>query len=163
MKYKMNLDKLNQFLTLLANLGVIAGIVFLAMEVQQNTSMMEAQTRDAMTDKLINWQLSLATDLYTSQTFVTGNAGELLDNSAQENSYLMLISSNLRIWENEWYQYSKGLYEEDEFTPRINRWKGIMQGEGDGYRRIWCLRKDSFSTDFQSVIDSWVQDVGGCE
>ena len=82
----MNLDKLNQFLTLLANLGVIAGIVFLAMEVQQNTSMMEAQTRDAMTDKLINWQLSLATDLYTSQTFVTGNAGELLDNSAQENS-----------------------------------------------------------------------------
>ena len=32
----MNLDNLNKWLTLLANIGVVAGIVFLAIEVRQN-------------------------------------------------------------------------------------------------------------------------------
>lgn len=32
----MNLDSLNKWLTLLANLGVVAGIIFLAIEIRQN-------------------------------------------------------------------------------------------------------------------------------
>lgn len=34
----MNLDKANQWLTLLANIGVVIGIVFLAFEIRTNTS-----------------------------------------------------------------------------------------------------------------------------
>ena len=33
----MNLDRLNQWLILLANLGVVAGIIFLSIEIRQNT------------------------------------------------------------------------------------------------------------------------------
>ena len=46
---------LGQSMTILANLGVIAGIFFLAVEVQQNTGMMEAQTRDSVTSKQIEY------------------------------------------------------------------------------------------------------------
>ena len=115
----MRFEKINQILTLLANLGVIAGIVFLAVEVQQNTSMMEAQTRDSMSDKLIDWQMSVATDMYTAETFDAGNTGNGFDNRAQEISYYMLVSANFRIWENEYYQYKKGLFEEAEFPSKI--------------------------------------------
>ena len=34
----MNLEKLNQWLTLTANVGVLVGIIFLAIEIQQNTN-----------------------------------------------------------------------------------------------------------------------------
>ena len=34
----MNLEKLNQWLRLLANIGVVAGIIFLAMEIRTNTA-----------------------------------------------------------------------------------------------------------------------------
>ena len=44
----MNFDKLNKWLTLLANLGVIAGIFFLAMEVGQNNRLLQAQSSRSM-------------------------------------------------------------------------------------------------------------------
>ncbi len=45
----MNTEALNRWLTLTANVGVIAGIVFLAVEIRQNTDMMRAQTRSSVT------------------------------------------------------------------------------------------------------------------
>ena len=41
----MNLDNLNKWLTLVANLGVLAGIFFLAYEIRQNTDSLQSQTR----------------------------------------------------------------------------------------------------------------------
>lgn len=40
----MNIDNVNRWLTLLANLGVIAGIVFLAFELRQNNQLLVAQS-----------------------------------------------------------------------------------------------------------------------
>lgn len=40
----MKLDNINRWLALLANVGVIAGIVFLAVEIQQNNELLLAQT-----------------------------------------------------------------------------------------------------------------------
>ena len=42
------MDKLNQWLTLIANVGVLVGIFFLAFEVQQNTTAIRSQTRAAV-------------------------------------------------------------------------------------------------------------------
>lgn len=39
------MDKLTKWITLLANVGVLLGIVFLAFEVQQNTTAIQSQTR----------------------------------------------------------------------------------------------------------------------
>jgi len=39
----MNADNLNRWLTLVANLAVVAGIIFLALELRQNTIMQERQ------------------------------------------------------------------------------------------------------------------------
>ncbi len=44
-------SKLNERLTLIANLSVVVGIIFLAVELRQNTQAIEAQTRDSLTEK----------------------------------------------------------------------------------------------------------------
>jgi len=41
----MKVDQINRWLTLLANVGVIAGILFLALELQQNNELLAAQAR----------------------------------------------------------------------------------------------------------------------
>ena len=46
----MNLDSLNKWLALVANLGVIAGIFFLALETQQNSELIEMQVRQSRSD-----------------------------------------------------------------------------------------------------------------
>ena len=41
----MDADRLNRWLTLIANLGVVAGLVFLAVELNQNTKATIAEAR----------------------------------------------------------------------------------------------------------------------
>ena len=45
------MNKLNERLTLIANLSVVVGIIFLAVGLQQNTQAIQAQTRDSITEK----------------------------------------------------------------------------------------------------------------
>ena len=151
----MNLDSLNKWLTLAANLGVIAGIIFLAIEVQQNTRMMSAQTRDAMTERLTNWQLAISTDQYAASIYIRGSNGQELDVANGERlSFLLMVNANLRIWENEWYQFQIGLYDETEFAPRLERWGRTMASTG--YRQAWQIFRGQFSPGFREEIDSVV-------
>ncbi len=152
----MKLSNLNEWLTLLANVGVLAGIVFLGMEMQQNTQMMRAQTRDSVTDKLMNWYMDISTDLYAAEILVKGNTGETLE-GAEFRSYEFMILSNLRMWENEWYQYQIGLFEQAEFEPRLVGWGNLVRNI-PGYTLIWERNRDTFSPEFRDQIDSLIAD-----
>ena len=44
---------LSQFIQIIANVGVIAGIIFLGVEINQNSEMMTAQTRNAIAQSVI--------------------------------------------------------------------------------------------------------------
>ena len=56
------MDKLNQRLTLIANISVVLGIIFLAVELQQNTQAIQAQTRDLITEKQMEFHGWVATN-----------------------------------------------------------------------------------------------------
>lgn len=46
----MNMERLNRWLALVANIGVVAGIVFLGFEIQQNTAATHSSTVQSVTD-----------------------------------------------------------------------------------------------------------------
>jgi hypothetical protein len=150
----MKLSKLNESLTLLANIGVIAGILFLAIEIRQNTQMMKAQTRDGITDKqLAFYEFSAGSqdnaEIYTKGTFAFE---ELEPNSVEFNRYRAIALANYRIWENEWYQYQQGLFELEEFEPRMNMLRNI--DSNSGYRNVWELVRMNFAPGFREFLDS---------
>ena len=154
----MNLEKLNKLLILFANFGVLVGIIFLALEIQQNTTMMRASTRDSMTQQLTEWQLAIATDPETAQLYQKGNTegfGGLERTQAENISYGLIANSIFRIWENEFYQYRLGLFDDHEFIPRMERWEQNLRSNS-GYRDVWSFTRSQFSTDFQQLIDSFI-------
>ncbi len=51
----MTADSINRWLTLGANLGVLVGIAFLAIELRQNNELLEAQTRADNFDRMIGF------------------------------------------------------------------------------------------------------------
>ena len=51
----MNLSKANEIISLIANIGVIASIIFLGLEMSQNTDMMRSQTRNATDENQMNF------------------------------------------------------------------------------------------------------------
>ncbi|MEZ5492329.1 MAG: hypothetical protein R3F50_18760 [Gammaproteobacteria bacterium] len=157
----MNIEKFNQLLSLLANLGVLAGIVFLAIELQQNTDMMEAQTRDSITDKQLDWSLAIASDTSIAALWEKGNSEIEFTEPGEGAAYFLLTTSSFRIWENEFYQYQKGLFSESEFLGRENRWRNNMRNR---FRQgVWCNTRSTYSEGFQEIMNSFLTDDFFCE
>jgi len=88
----MDLDKINKWLTLVANFGVVAGIFFLAIEVRQNQAgldqnqelierQLELQTiegHQAIADSVDELRLLFANNEDAARLWVDGNAGKEL-------------------------------------------------------------------------------------
>lgn len=150
--------KLDRWLSWLANIGVIAGIAFLAIEIRQNTEMIRSQTRDSITEKQLTLFGWFALDSENIRIRVAGDKLELEPGSAEFAQYEWMIAGNFRLWENEWYQYQQGLFEPDEFQPRINIWSAMLNGT-PGMRRIWEeYQSAGYSPEFKELIDSLIED-----
>lgn len=102
----MNLDNLNKWLTLLANFGVVAGLMFLAIEVRQNQTLLEhshqAMLREQELEILNAMHLEveqfndLRAQIYLdeeiSELWLTGGSGEF-DSEVDEYRYNQLCSA----------------------------------------------------------------------
>jgi len=151
----MNTSKLNEWLTITANLGVIAGIVFLAIEVQQNTEIMQAQTQDSITEKQMDWYMNIGTSEFASDLYFKGREEGVLAfevDSAEINAFNFIAHANPRIWENEWYQYKKQLFEDDEFLARSRIWPVLLSSPG--FRAVWDSQKGIYAPDFREYLDA---------
>jgi len=86
---------LGQTVSILANLGVIAGIVFLGMELQQNNELLEAESRSARNDRAIGL-LSLPSNRELAAVLAKLNDGDDLDSTdqVQLRSYVIVIFRN---------------------------------------------------------------------
>jgi len=148
----MNSEKMNTWLTLITNFGVLVGIVFLAFEVQQNTKITKAQTRDAVTQKQIEWFRTIGTDPRAAEILRKGVDANVNPEAVEALSFNFLIQSSFRMWENEYYQYEMGLFDEAEFLPRIDRWKAAIS-RSPGRKQVWNMSRTGYSPEFRDLID----------
>jgi len=68
----MNFDQLNRWLTLVANVGVIAGIVILAIEINQSTTATIAAANDSVISGHLELSLPIITDSQVARVFALG-------------------------------------------------------------------------------------------
>ncbi len=153
------MNKLNERLALIANLSVVAGIVFLGLELQQNTQAIQAQTRDSITEKQMTYTSWIGTDLEVAAVYRRGNALGLDELEDPENTmYRLLVAGIFREWENSHYQYERGLFTSDEFESRVERWRRNMSNPG--FRDYWQSSRETFAPNFRAEIDQIVAEVG---
>ena len=143
---------LDQTLKIIANVAVIAGIFFLALETRQNSQMMRSQTRSqiaqSVSDSLYRVALSEYPTLFTISSF------EGLSD-ADATRVRGLILATLRNWENIHYQYRNGLYDESEFVREKEIWR--LSLERPTWKDVFCGLRDAFSADFVGEIDLLLQ------
>ncbi len=54
-------ENINKWLAVGANVAVVASIVFLALQMNQNSRMVQTQTRNAITESILNFQFDAET------------------------------------------------------------------------------------------------------
>ena len=151
------MSKLNERLTLVANLSVVAGIVFLAVEMRQNTEAIQAQTRDSLTEKQMEFSGWIATSRDLAEVFTRGTTGSPDMDAADQAMFVFFTHGIFREWENSHYQYERGLFTEEEFEARVERWRQSMTSLG--YQQYWAGQRETFAPSFRAEIDLIVAEV----
>jgi len=132
----MDSDRLNRWLTLVANAAVVAGIVFLGLELRQNTEMMRAQSLTEMSRDATYLMTLNVNDKDYVETMWRGFQGEELDEIEQEQLHRTLLAWT-KYWNNLAYLHRVGLYDEIEFAHQMS----VVRDELEylpGWKAHWC-------------------------
>ena len=152
----MEPDKVNRWLTLGANIGVLIGIILLVVELDQNREMTRAQTRNDISQQLSNRLLLVASNSELSSVTRRAALGEELSADEQRRFWLYQVA-NLRDWENMHYQYRQGMFDEVEFEAEKTSWQFVIDRNKD-FASTWCLTRQNFSPEFSAEIDSLLRE-----
>jgi len=152
----LNIDSINKWLALSGNFGVIAGIVFLGIEISQNTKSMQAQTRAQLTAQGQNAIELLMTDAELFDIYMRVNRSEEVT-PLEQGRYNLYVRHDFRGLENVFYQYRAGNFTDTEFEGQKGRFRSAFIRPG--YRRFWTNNKSEFSLEFQNEIESLYSEI----
>jgi len=149
---------LGRSIGILANLGVLIGILLLVTELNQNRQLTQAQTRNELSRGLTDLLSLTAGDHDLSDMVVRANRGEEL--TATEN-YRLGTRSELvfRYWENVHYQYRQGLYDESEFSRHRDTMEAVLDSNSS-LTSFWCGERMHYSVLFMGMIDELIEGEG---
>ena len=141
-----------QSVSILANVGVLIGIVLLVYELNQNRDMMRAQIRNEISRGAMDLLVSGATSEPLAAVIARANAGE--DLSAEE-TFMFLNRAELtyRLWENVNYQYRQGMFDATEYSGELET-MNVVLSRNIALVSYWCARRRMFSAPFAEVVDA---------
>ena len=143
----MNLDRLNQWLTLLANFGVIGGLIFLGFEIRQNTVAVQASAIQESTSVAREQLLMYATNPSLIELILTPNE------SLSEIQVRQLAAATRSFWigmQGLHGQWKMGVLPDDEWQM----WYGIICGN-------YVVARD-WQHEATALIPEFVRQVEAC-
>lgn len=147
----MRTEQLNSWLTLAANLAVLAGIIFLAIEISQNTDMMRTQMNQSRAELAMNEAESMYNSDYIPALLTKIRQGGEVSAEERER-YGHLFRALNRNWDNQLRQYREGFL--DDNIPRSVR--SAVNTEivaVELARELWAQTKQSYSDEYIAFVD----------
>jgi hypothetical protein len=138
---------LGQTMSTVANIGVIAGIAFLAVELNQNRDLMRAQIRHELSLGAIDYLAREATNGELAEVVQKAYDNEPL-NPVEARRFRYQTSAWFRYVEDVNYQYRNGLYDDSEFATHRETWRGLLAIPA--VRDHWCETRGNFSPGLQT-------------
>ena len=153
----LNSERLNSWITLLANVGILAGLVLVAMELNQNTDQLALE---------LEWQIN--------QRMIENNRDLLGDNPApiyaksvttpEELTYEefqvagAIVFNFLNVWEDRFFLYQKGLLSEQEWKDYVDDDIAFTLGYPFA-QEFWRSTKTMFEPELVRYVDEKLPNV----
>jgi hypothetical protein len=151
----MDTDRLNRWLSLGANIGVVVGIALLILEINQNTEMMSAQMAQARSENLLGrYQNEIHSD-HWAEILAKRRSAQSMDewiNSLTPVEYERVWTYQLFQWhflQSQYSQYRAGFLDE-----RI--WNGPTKADAARFMRTWPYFNFSYESadpEFRQYMD----------
>ena len=150
----MNIEKTNHWLSIIANFGVLVGVIFLAIEMRQNTEAINGQSRQAI---FAGSQEELFKFLEYPELTVLLASTETELSPEQKVQIDSLLTSALRAREFAWRQYNAGILDQDTWDTELEVIRILV---GSERARNWWQSAGvvQFNGVFRDIVSNSIQD-----
>ena len=148
------MDKLNQWLTLIANVGVLIGIGFVAYELQQNTTATQLETTSNFQNAFAEVELMIASNPEFANVLTKGRNGQPLTD-AEFVRLQAFYRTVLRAWQTNVTQYEAGGLSAEAFEGT----KALMQqtfNQDVSLLNHWKSNRAQFTPAFNALVEGLV-------
>ncbi len=136
---------LGQTVTIFANVGIIAGIVFLGIELQQNNALLGAEARATRAQVRMDGSDLVLSNPELIRAFARQQSGESL--SELDQMYLNLAANGVFVrWEYVYGEFREGLIEEDSVP--VENWRDYFNADPTMAKQWEAIGRFSFNPDF---------------
>lgn len=130
-------------------MGVIASLIFVGVEVRQNTQAVRGATYQSLTESSMDLLFRLADDPSAGVQIDAWGRGEEVEPQVR-SKVEALVMAYLRHLENAYYQMEEGTLRE-EF---LENWSGNPTFSLPYFATFWQQRKRAFGRDFQAYLEA---------
>jgi hypothetical protein len=153
----MNADKLNSWLTLGANVGVVIGLALLVYEINQNTEMMQAQINQSRTDTALSEQQAVYTTDHVPSMLAKIARGEQLSDEGLIR-YERFFRAFNRNQDNNLWQFNHGYLGENTLHSIRGAVREVIAGHELGIA-TWELQKYSYTAEYVAFVEDAIADL----
>ena len=148
----MNLEAINALAQLIAAIGVIVSLFYLAAQIRQNTRSMRAVVVDSLAHSLIDLLSPQAYDLQAMRAFAAAVEdwyGVTEEDRARSLSFMF---PTFKLFENAWFQQRQGTLDKQQWEG----WDAYirMYYHRPGVKTWWSLRKMAFAPGFRNYLEA---------
>lgn len=151
---------LGQAISILANIGVIAGIVFLAYEIRQNTISAQIESASSYQPSISQLLVLLLEDDDLAETVRKGVSGQPVT-EAEEFQLNIFYMSVLRSWQLPYYQNRLGAMDSESWNAlRLSLLQTLKRDIG--LQRYWrSTNKEEFPEEFAQFMSELMAEAMG--
>lgn len=157
----MTLETLYYFSQIVAVVGIFASLIFVGLQIRQNTKAIKATSHHAITDSFNAINNLILSDKKVARIWrlaVWGTTEELKELDEEERiSVNFMLLANFRIFETLYYQYRNGTLDKKLFDAELKTLKWAVAQPG--FSAWWPNNPISLSDEFRGFIDGLIRDA----
>lgn len=148
----MSLETINSIAQIVAAIGVIASLFYLALQIRQNTRSQRSVVVDSLTSSLITLVSPQSTDPVLTRAFASAAEDWYGAPEADRLRALAVLFPLFKLFENAWFQKRQG-------TLDPQQWEGWdvyvrMYYHRPGVQTWWQLRRGAFAHGFRDYVEA---------
>lgn len=153
----MTLEELAYVSQIVGVVAVLASLIFVGLQIRQNTKAIKATSHHAITDSFNAINNLIVSDPKVARLWRLGMAGtEGLEEDERTSANFMLLAY-MRIFETLHYQFSNGTLDKKLFDAELKTLKwSITQ---PGFLAWWPVNPISLSDEFRAFIEGLIRDA----
>jgi len=139
----------------LGSIGVILTLVYLAIQIRQNTTTSKAATYSATTDGWAQYLQSQSVEDLQLLISLATKPSELTTASFYRGYYLCRVI--FRRMEHDYYQYKADTFDRDTWNAYLTSWREDTFNN-PAFRAMWTLQRDYLDPNFVQFMDRVVEE-----